>query len=43
MKCHYCKQKEGALSWHIFQVCQDCYDKLMKRRLEGKLTEEKKK
>lgn len=33
MKCYYCHKKEAVLMWLVYQVCQECYDKLMKRKL----------
>ena len=32
-KCYYCKKREAVLMWIVYQVCQECFNDLMKRKL----------
>ena len=33
MKCQFCKKQEGKLWFNLMNVCQDCYDELIKRKI----------
>lgn len=42
MKCQFCKKNEAVLTFEIMEVCSNCFDKLMQRKIQ-KQNERKKK